>query len=225
MKLLFFLEIKLLLSIFCIVCSVFSFSQPPIEKEQELHQIFVEENYQSKYNKQLRRVRRVYPLALKAAKIIDDIELELATEASNRKRKKIVKEFHSTLKEDYLYVIKDLYLEEGVLLMKLIHRETGFTVGEIIAKYRGKFRSEFYDQIGKIWKQDLDVKYDPLGKDWITEQVIRDVLSKEVFFDPEPKKLSKEEFKVSMHEYRANKRAAKKLMREQRRAASEVEKK
>jgi hypothetical protein len=155
MKLLFFLEIKVLLGLFCIVCSVFAFSQPPIEKEQELHQIFVEENYQSKYNKQLRRVRRVYPLALKAAKIIDDIELELATEASNRKRKKIVKEFHSTLKEDYLYVIKDLYLEEGVLLMKLIHRETGLTVGEIIAKYRGKFRSEFYDQIGKIWKCKL----------------------------------------------------------------------
>lgn len=223
MKLQFFLEIKLLLGLFYLSFIGGCFAQAPVEKEQELNQIFVEENYQSKYNKQLRRVRRVYPLALKASKIVNEIEQELMTVESNKTKKKIVKQFHSTLKEDYLFVIKDLYLEEGVLLMKLIHRETGLTVKEIVTNYRGKFRSEFYDQIGKIWKQDLDVKYDPLGKDWITEQVIRDVLSKEVYFDPEPKKMSKEEFKESMHEYRLNKRAAKKMMREKRRAASEME--
>ncbi len=204
---------------------VTSFSQKDLSETRELDEVYYENNYQAKYNRQLRRVRRVYPLALKAAELINEIDTELQNEDSNRKRKKIAKKYQKELKSNYVYAIKDLYIEEGKLLMKLIHRETGMSTAQIIAKYKGRFKSELYDQMGKIWDQDLDATYDPTGKDWLTEIVIRDVLSKEVSFEPEAKKLTKEEYKLSIQEYKASKKAARKLMREKRRAASEVEKK
>ncbi len=204
---------------------VTSFSQKDLSETRELDEVYYENNYQAKYNRQLRRVRRVYPLALKAAELINEIDSELQNEDSNRNRKKIAKKYQKELKSNYVYAIKDLYIEEGKLLMKLIHRETGMTTAQIIAKYKGRFKSELYDQMGKIWDQDLDATFDPTGKDWLTEIVIRDVLSKEVSFEPEAKKLTKEEYKLSIQEYKASKKAARKLMREKRRAASEVEKK
>ena len=201
------------------------FSQKDLSETHELDEVYYENNYQAKYNRQLRRVRRVYPLALKAAELIHEIDTELENEDSYFKKKKIAKKYHKELKSNYVYAIKDLYIEEGKLLMKLINRETGMTTAQIIAKYKGRIRSELYDQLGKIWDQDLDATYDPTGKDWLTEIVIRDVLSKEVNFEPEAKKMTKEEYKLSIQEYKASKKAARRMMREKRRAASEVEKK
>lgn len=225
MKILLFLNKSSFLSLSFILICVTSFSQKDLSETRELDEVYYENNYQAKYNRQLRRVRRVYPLALKAAELINEIDSELQNEDSNRNRKKIAKKYQKELKSNYVYAIKDLYIEEGKLLMKLIHRETGMTTAQIIAKYKGRFKSELYDQMGKIWDQDLDATFDPTGKDWLTEIVIRDVLSKEVSFEPEAKKLTKEEYKLSIQEYKASKKAARKLMREKRRAASEVEKK
>ena len=95
------------------------------------------------------------------------------------------------------------------------------TVEEIISKYKNRFSSEFYDQLGKLWDQDLDAIYDPQGEDIVTEIVLMDIKNKVVSFDPTPRHMSKEEYKDEMKEYRVNKRAARKLMRQQKRVASE----
>jgi hypothetical protein len=109
--------------------------------------------------------------------------------------------------------------------MKLIHRETGLTAEEIIQKYRGKIRAELFDQLGKIWDQDLNVKYDPTGVDELTERIIQDIEDDTVSFQKEAKVVTKEEYKQGMKEYRDLKKKAKKLNRKKKRAGSkEVEK-
>jgi hypothetical protein len=221
MKLQLFLKFCFLFLVF--VASQISFAQDQNERKSILlKEIVLKKDFKNLYATQLRRLRRVYPLALEAAKMIQQMDEEISMEESNLKKKKITKKYHQQIKSEYLYVIKDLYIEEGKLLMKLIHRETGMTVAEIIKKYKNRFRSEIYDQLGKLWDQDLDAKYDPNGDDIITEIVIRDILSKEVNVDLTPRHLKKEEYKQEMKEYRMNKRAAKKVMRQKRRAASEV---
>jgi hypothetical protein len=179
------------------------------ETVKELDEAIIDPDFQNKYNATLRRMRRVYPLALEAARIVKELDAELAQVDSKRKKRKITKVYSKELKESYLYAIKDLYIEEGVLLMKLVHRETNKTVTEIIASYRGKIKSEFYDQIGRIWKQDLDAKYDA-KKEWITEMIIRQINSNEISFDFALKKPSKEEYKNAMKVYRADKKIARK---------------
>ena len=190
------------------------------ENIKELDEAVIDPDFQNKYNVTLRRMRRVYPLALEAARIVKELEVELAQVDSKRKKRKITKVYSKELKESYLYSIKDLYIEEGVLLMKLVHRETNKTVAEIIASYRGKIKSEFYDQVGRIWKQDLDAMYDTKNE-WITEMIIRQINSNEISFDFALKKPSKEEYNNAMKVYRADKRIARKLIRQRKRAASD----
>lgn len=190
------------------------------ETVKELDEAIIDPDFQNKYNATLRRMRRVYPLALEAARIVKELDAELAQVDSKRKKRKITKVYSKELKESYLYAIKDLYIEEGVLLMKLVHRETNKTVAEIIASYRGKIKSEFYDQVGRIWKQDLDATYD-VKKEWITEMIIRQINTNEISFDFALKKPSKEDYKNAMKVYRADKRIARKLIRQRKRAASD----
>lgn len=185
--------------------------------------------YKDKYAywREVERVRKVYPYALHAAELLDKFEEELGVIDSRRKKKKYGKTAHKMLKSDYNYVIRDLYRSEGVLLMKLIHRETGLTAAQIIKRYRGRFNSEVYDQIGKIWDQDLDVKYDPKGVDWLTEQVILEIQNEVLEFTPDAKMVTKEEYKENMKEYREarkeykqHQKEVKKQEKQQKRAAS-----
>jgi len=215
----FFLKpLRFLLLTVCVSVGLSTYGQN--ETVKELEEAVIDPDFQNKYNATLRRLRRVYPLALEAARIVDELDAELAQVDSKRKKRKITKVYSKELKESYLYAIKDLYIEEGVLLMQLVHRETHKTVAEIIASYRGKLKSEFYDQVGRIWKQDLDAKYDP-KKEWITELIIRQIYTNEISFDFTIKKTSKEEYKKAMKVYRADKKIARKLIRQRKRAASE----
>lgn len=191
-------------------------AQQDTMKVLQMPEVHVDKDYASKYKRILRRVKKVYPLALYAAKKLKEIDAEIAEAPSKRKQKKIAKNEHKDLKEDFYYVIKDLYIEEGKLLMKLIHRETGLTVSDIIKKYRGNLKAEVSESLGKIWEQNLDVKYDPSGEDWIIEQVIQDVLSYRVIIDFEPHLLTRTEFKESKKEYRQSRRELRRENRKNR---------
>lgn len=210
------------LSIFTLVY-LLSIAQVPdtaIVRTQNLEEVHADKDYAKKYRKILKRARKVYPLALYAAEKLKEIDDEMNGADSERKKKKIAKEEHKELKDDFYYVIRDLYIEEGKLLMKLIYRETGMTVREIIKKYRGNFKAELQENMGKLWEQDLDAKYDPKGEDWIIENVIQDIKSEKVKIDYTPKILTKEEYKASKKQYKIDKKAAKKAMRKQRKAGS-----
>lgn len=189
-------------------------------KYQNIEEVYADKDFYKKYNTALRRVRKVYPLALYAKEKLDELENELADVDKKRKKKKIAKKANNELKNDFQFVIKDLYIEDGKVLMKLIYRETGMTVAEIIKKYRGKLRSDLIDNLGKIWEQDMDSKYDPKGKDWIIEKVIQDIKNNTVAFQKEAKIITKEEYKASKKQYKIDKKEAKKSMRVKRKAGS-----
>jgi hypothetical protein len=209
--------------IFFLLCNSILFSQKKDSlqgKILEIEEVYADKDYYKKYKTALRRVRKVYPLALYAKEKIDEMDAELEQINSKRKKKKYTKKSNNELKEDFQYVIRDLYIEDGKVLMKLIHRETGMTVAEIIKKYRNSFRSELMDNLGKIWEQDLDSKYDPNGKDWIIEKVIQDIKNNTVAFEKEAKILTKEDFKASQKQFKINKKEAKKAMRAKRKSGS-----
>lgn len=180
------------------------------------------------YKRELERVRHIYPYALQAAKLLQQLDAELAQIESKRKKRKHSKKAGDELKGDYTYVIKDLYRSEGVLLMKLIHRETGMTVAEILKKYKGKFSSKLLDQLSKIWGQDMNVRYDPIETDWLTEQIILEIQKEMITFDPTPILVDKETYKKNMETYRKDVREAKKqkkVMKKQTKAARKMDKK
>ncbi len=183
------------------------------EKQQQIIEMRVDKNFNRKYQNQLRLLKRTYPMALKAKSLIDDYEADLAELNKKRQKKKYGKEAHSELKDEFVFNIRDLYSSEGDLLMKLVYRETGMTVNQIIKKYRGGLQNSFYTGIAKLWGQNLNSTYDPTGDDWITEIVIQDIESGRISFNKEMKKMKKADYKESMAEYRQDKKDTKERLK------------
>ena len=187
-----------------------------IVKEQQIAEMRVDKNFNRKYKRQLELLRRTYPMALKAKELIDEYERDLQDYDKKRKKKKYGKEAHQKLKDEFTYNIRDLYETEGDLLMKLVYRETGLTVNEIIKKYRGGFQTSLYSGMAKIWGHDLNDTYNPKGDDWITEVVIQDIIAGNISFDTSMRRMDKASFKEGMKEYRDGRKKSKKDMKKRK---------
>lgn len=171
---------------------------------KNLDEVVVNRFFQQNYNRELDRVRRIYPMALKAKAIIDEYEAELLKIEKKREAKKYSKKMVKFLKEEFTYSIRDLYTSEGRLLMQLVNRETGKTVNQIIAEYSGDWQAFIYRNLAKMFDQDLGVKYDPERSNYYTEIVIADILSGKVEFDSHMDTMTKEAFKVSQKQYKSD---------------------
>lgn len=221
------LRIFICLASMYIACSSIAQSDLTTVMQQDIPEMRADKNFKHKYDQKLRLLRRTFPMALKAKELIDEYEADLAAIEKRRKQKKYGREAHKDLKEEFLYNIKDLYVTEGDMLMKVIHRETGMTVHQIIERYRGDFSSDVYEGIAKIWGNDLDQVFDPKNPgndDWITEIVIQDILAGRVDFDLSMRKMSKEDYKISMEEYREKLKESRKRTRNLKRDRKRKEK-
>lgn len=189
------------------------YSDSLIERLQIYEGLDVPSDFHNQYRNALRRVRRVYPLALEAARVIDSLENELQNIDKNRQQRKLMRQTQKSLKNDFKFLMKDLYISEGKVLTKLIYRETGMTVTEIISKYKNGVEATLYSGMAGFFEQDLDAKYYPKTEDFILECVITDIKSGKVAFDPNFVIVSKTEFKeqkekdkIRSKEYKRNKK-------------------
>jgi hypothetical protein len=163
-------------------------------------------DYKEQYEYAKRRILRVWPYALHAADMLDQIENDIASIERRRQVNKYCKHAYEDLKHEFKYAFLDMSRSEGVMLMKLVHRETGFTVYEISEKYQGKGDAEMFYLMGKIFDQDLKITYDPLGEDFIAEQVITDIQTGLVPFDDTVITFDKERYKEIQDEEREQKK-------------------
>ncbi len=205
------------------------------EYEGEIVPVYTKE-YLNRYNRMKRLVVKVYPYALYAADVIDQVDHNAEKIEKRRKKNRFYKEAYKHLKNDFKYFILDLYTSEGRMLMKLIHRETGMTVYDISSKYRGETKANMFNTMAKMWDQDLHITFEPnIGDDRIVEQVIKDIQAGIVEFDDEivsidrltykeGKKADKERKKKSAKKYkhirkqkRKNERRIKKAARKAKR--------
>lgn len=216
---------RLLMSILVVFISISLFSQSDsVNLHVNLPTMYADKDFFRKYKSELKKMRRVYPMALKAKELIDAYEEDLAVIDKKRTVKKYSKNAHEELKEQFTYSIKDLYVSEGQLLMELVHRETGMTVNEIIRKYRGAFQAGVYDAMSLLFDQNLDAKYDKDGKNWINEIIIYDIEHNNLEFEKEFKPMSKLEYKTEMKDYRNEFREYKNLLKERRRKEKRLKK-
>jgi hypothetical protein len=192
---------------------------------QEYQELRFPSNYHSEYRRLLRKVKRVYPLALHAANVIDSLDQAIANTEKKRQQKKIARQTHNQLKDEFKFLLKSLYVSEGVVLSKLIYRETGMTVEEIIETYKGGTQATLYRSLASMFDQELDAKYDPLKEDFILECIIRDInLGKIDDFEEEFETLSKADYKADKKAYKERIRKNKKRKRKQKRAKRKAKK-
>lgn len=126
------------------------------------------------YKNLVRWVRNALPYAKMAAYRLQVMEDNLRLISSEKEKKKYIKSCEKDIKEMFMDDLKDLYVMEGRILLKLIYRETGKSTWDIMQKYGGSFETLFYQAIAKSYDADMKSTYDPI-LDYQLEEIIKSI--------------------------------------------------
>ena len=125
------------------------------------------------YQRMVRAVKKVYPLALEAAKRMENLDAELAKYDRRKDQKAYTKAIEEALKEEITPMLWKMTRYEGKVLLKLIDRETNHTVFNIIKDFLSGFTAGFYQMLAKLFGNNLKLQYDPTGEDAMLEEIVK----------------------------------------------------
>ncbi|MBO4281897.1 MAG: DUF4294 domain-containing protein [Bacteroidales bacterium] len=128
-----------------------------------------------KRTKLVNNVIKVYPYARMAAEKLKEYDNMLAALPNDAKRTKAMKQAEKAFIKEYTPVVESLTFSQGLVLLKLVDRETGKTTYRIVDELRGKVTAFFYQSIARLWHYNLKDRYDPHGKDKEIEQIVRQI--------------------------------------------------
>lgn len=121
----------------------------------------------------IRNVKEVYPYAVEARYLFQQLNEQLALAKSDKERDKITKNLEKELVKRYTPILEEMTFTQGKILLRLIDRETDRTGYQIVEEFRGKFSAKFWNTIAKIFRANLKQEYDPTqGEDKLIEQII-----------------------------------------------------
>ncbi len=170
------------------------------------------------YRKNEYRVRKVYPYAMIASGLLEQFHLVLDTVQNKREKKKYVKAMKQALEDEFKDELKDLSVQQGIILMKLINRETGMTSYEIVKQFNGTASALMWQTTAKIYGSSMKQEYDPEGEDASIEQMLMMIESGELkVIERKPKTLLAKK-SLAAKEKRAANRMKRRQKRRQKRA-------
>ena len=175
----------------------------------------IDKEFLREYNRLKPIVVKVYPYALGSADILDEMNSDLESIKKRRKRNKFCKVSYKKLKHDYKYVFIDLYPSEGRVLIKLVSRETGMTLYDILNTYRGQKDATMFNLMSKLWDQDIKSDYNP-KKETVLETIISDIQSGKIKFNSTTKTLDKQTYKDQQLQSKQNKKVNHKKSKERK---------
>ena len=121
----------------------------------------------------MNNIIRVYPYARMAAVKLREYDSLLVSIPNDEQRKKTMKQVEKAFVKQYTPIVEDLSFNQGIVLLKLIDRETGKTTYRIVDELRGKITAFFYQSIARLWHYNLKDHYDPNGRDAEIESIVR----------------------------------------------------
>lgn len=136
---------------------------------------FSSERQRKKYERLERKVVKVYPYAYAAGMLMQEYENELANIRSDRERKRYLKDAEDALKRQFEGELRNMTVSEGVLLIKLIDRQTGDTSYGLIQELKGSFSAFMWQSMARIFGHNLKDQYDGNGKDRQIEMIVGDI--------------------------------------------------
>ena len=138
---------------------------------------FKNRRQERRYNKLVRDVKKVLPIAKEVNQIVIETYEYLQTLPDEKSRQKHIKAMEKGLKAQYMPRMKKLTFSQGKLLIKLIDRQTASTSYELVKAFLGSFRAVFYQAFAAMFGASLKREYDAEGDDWLIERVILQVES------------------------------------------------
>ena len=124
------------------------------------------------YWRTVRDVKKCLPYAKMITADMAYADAELAKLPDDKSRRKWWKSYEKYLFKKYESDFRNMYASQGMMLMKLMDRETDRTSYELIKQYKGKASANWWQFVAKLFKNDLKEEYDASDKDKIIERVI-----------------------------------------------------
>jgi hypothetical protein len=152
------------------------FAQPDTMKQYDLPPFIVEAQkdpeYEKRYQKLIRDVKKVLPYAKMAGFRFQLIEQNLQLLPTEKARKEYLKRTEEAIKEQFMDDLVNLTISQGKILIKLIHRETGKDTYTLLKEYRGGFTAFYWQGLARVFSADLKNEYNPV-EDWQIENIIK----------------------------------------------------
>jgi len=127
---------------------------------------------QALYFRYKRAAYKVYPFAVQAIDLYNEIEQETA-DMKKGKRKRHIRKEHKELKGDFQNQMKKLTKTEGRVLIKMIELNLDKPFYNVVEDTRGGFTATYWHNLGKMWGYDLKQGYRE-GDDQFLDEVFLD---------------------------------------------------
>jgi hypothetical protein len=125
-----------------------------------------------RYRRLIRNVKKAYPYSQIAGKELRDLDAYLTTLPTEKERKAHINEAEKEIMERFEKEVRRLTVSQGIILVKLIDRETGRTSYQVIKELKGNLTAFFWQGIARIFGNNLKTEYDPKGEDRIIEDIV-----------------------------------------------------
>lgn len=124
------------------------------------------------YWRTVRDVKKALPYARMASIEINQLNRDLFYMTDDAARKKYINAFQSRIFRQYEKPLRNLTVNQGKMLIKLIDREHGMNTYALIKSYKGNMPAFFWNTIALFFGSDLKSEYDASDKDRIVERVV-----------------------------------------------------
>lgn len=134
--------------------------------------VFASRSEAMRYYRLVHNVKTAYPYAYLAGIKFREYESALARMDSEAERRKAVKEIENEIRGQFEEDLKRLTRTQGLILIKLIDRETSHTSYTILREFRGIVSAVFWQSLARIFGYNLRTQYDPFGEDHLIEEIV-----------------------------------------------------
>jgi hypothetical protein len=120
------------------------------------------------------RVYKVYPIARIAADRLTVLNKNMDKMKTNREKKKYFKIVEDYMENEFTGQLKKLSRKQGQILVKLIHRQTGYTTFELIKDYKSGWKAFWSNNTAKLFDINLKTKHVPydVNEDFLIETIL-----------------------------------------------------
>ncbi len=125
-----------------------------------------------RYRRMIRNIKKAYPYARIVGMELKELDDHLATLDSEKEQKAYINHTEKEIMDQFEKEVKKLTVTQGIILVKLIDRETGRTSYQVIKELKGGFTAFFWQGIARIFGNNLKTKYDPDDQDKIMEDIV-----------------------------------------------------
>ena len=125
-----------------------------------------------------RRVLKVYPYVDTISRVLGNADNSLQGIRKKRLSRRYSRKLQKKIMRRFSDKITNLTRKEGVVLSKIIYREFGVTVYDLISQYRSSVHAFFWQRLAKLYDGDLKSNFDPASnkEDFFIEHIINEYI-------------------------------------------------